>query len=1094
MIGRTFRGMIQLIGGLGAGLAVVMVLAAWRLSTGPISLAYLNPYIERTFSAAHDSFSIRLDDTILTWAGWKRALDIRIVNVRAVATDGKVIARVPELSISLSAGAIMKGLVAPKRIELFAPRLKLVRYEDGRLQVDFTDSTGPSAVLFGGMLDRLLAEPDPKQAMSYLERVNIFDADLTLEDRALGVSWQAPNAQVMLKREGKGIAGEVSFDLQVEGSQTHFTILGDYRPAGRRLDLGIAFDRVIPAVFAGIGPQFEVLNAFDLPVQGTLTASLTVDGAVESIGFDLYAGRGHVALPAPLAQTLRVKEAEVRGRYEAGSGSLEITEIFVDLGQSGELFIPAPAGHRMPLRSVRASGRYMMETAAFELDTLKADLHGPTADLSATVAGVGDHMTVEARGEFHNIPVDEFRRYWPAAWGRDAHDWFVANLSDGMVRAIRAKIKLRADGKGGFAVDSLNGDMTFEGVTVNYIVPMPKIRNVSATATFDTQSYRIAVDRGYSRGLTVTGGTVNVTGLDAYDQYLDLDLVIEGPFRKAMELIDHRPFGYAAAVGIRPGKTAGTATTRLKMNFIIEKTLTPDQIEISATSELRDVTIAEAVMDQEINADRLSLSVNRQGLDVTGRVKLGTIPATLIWRENFASGAEFRSRYLVSGRLENQQRSTELGLDFPPFWGEVVDGAMDVNLRYTVYPDDRRRLEAKVDLKDTALALKPFGWSKEKGVIGSAEVDLSLTGDGLRGESRFTVNADDLKILGGVHYAPDGSGLDRIELDRFAYGRTDLRGVLTPRTDGGWTIHARGESFDFAPLWDEFLAGKSELFAENEEQADGPPRFTITGEMAQVWLAAERQARRVSGTLDFDGKIWRNIDIKGVTGIKQPFTFRLQPGKNGNRVLSVQAQDAGIALRTFGIYNNMVGGTLTVKGVIADGDPEAPLKGQVRLKDYRVVDAPAVVHFVSILAVTGLLEALQGEGLSFSTLEAPFTYRDGTITVKDARATGLSLGFTAAGTIDTVSQKVNMKGTVVPAYAINSALGNIPIIGKILTGGEKGGGVFAATYQMTGPMADPKVSVDALSALAPGFLREVFGALSKGGTPIDLPQLEEAQQ
>ena len=66
-----------------------------------------------------------------------------------------------------------------------------------------------------------------------------------------------------------------------------------------------------------------------------------------------------------------------------------------------------------------------------------------------------------------------------------------------------------------------------------------------------------------------------------------------------------------------------------------------------------------------------------------------------------------------------------------------------------------------------------------------------------------------------------------------------------------------------------------------------------------------------------------------------------------------------------------------------------------------------------------------------------------------------------------------MQGTIVPAYMLNSALGNIPLIGDLFTGGE-GKGIFAATYAVEGPRDDPEVSVNPLAALAPGFLRELF--------------------
>ena len=121
-------------------------------------------------------------------------------------------------------------------------------------------------------------------------------------------------------------------------------------------------------------------------------------------------------------------------------------------------------------------------------------------------------------------------------------------------------------------------------------------------------------------------------------------------------------------------------------------------------------------------------------------------------------------------------------------------------------------------------------------------------------------------------------------------------------------------------------------------------------------------------------------------------------------------------------------------------------------------------------------------------LAAPFSINDGMLKVTDAKATGLSLGYTAGGTIDIDAEVVDFEGTVVPAYVINSVLGHIPLLGTLFTGGEKGGGVFAATYRMTGPMDDPEVSVNPLSILAPGFLRNFFRIFGEGAATSELPE------
>jgi hypothetical protein len=74
---------------------------------------------------------------------------------------------------------------------------------------------------------------------------------------------------------------------------------------------------------------------------------------------------------------------------------------------------------------------------------------------------------------------------------------------------------------------------------------------------------------------------------------------------------------------------------------------------------------------------------------------------------------------------------------------------------------------------------------------------------------------------------------------------------------------------------------------------------------------------------------------------------------------------------------------------------------------------------------------------------------------------------------------------VAPAYAINSILGNVPIIGPLFGGGSQG--LFAANYRVSGPSNDPDVTVNPLSALAPGILRQLFAPIV-GLAPVPQPE------
>ena len=68
--------------------------------------------------------------------------------------------------------------------------------------------------------------------------------------------------------------------------------------------------------------------------------------------------------------------------------------------------------------------------------------------------------------------------------------------------------------------------------------------------------------------------------------------------------------------------------------------------------------------------------------------------------------------------------------------------------------------------------------------------------------------------------------------------------------------------------------------------------------------------------------------------------------------------------------------------------------------------------------------------------------------------------------------QMDMNGNIVPFSGLNKAVGEIPVLGDLLTGG--GDGVFAATYTAQGPVADPRVVVNPLAVLAPGILRNIL--------------------
>ena len=174
------------------------------------------------------------------------------------------------------------------------------------------------------------------------------------------------------------------------------------------------------------------------------------------------------------------------------------------------------------------------------------------------------------------------------------------------------------------------------------------------------------------------------------------------------------------------------------------------------------------------------------------------------------------------------------------------------------------------------------------------------------------------------------------------------------------------------------------------------------------------------------------------------------------------------------------GGRLTVNGAYEEPRPGAALSGTAELDNFVLRDAPAAAKVLQAMTLYGLVEAVQGgDGLLFARLVAPFALTPEALVLRDARAFSASLGVTAKGRIGRERRVVDVEGTIVPAYVFNSLLGRVPLVGRLFSP-EAGGGLFAATYRVQGPLDEPSVTVNPLAALTPGFLRGLFGIFEQG--------------
>jgi hypothetical protein len=148
-------------------------------------------------------------------------------------------------------------------------------------------------------------------------------------------------------------------------------------------------------------------------------------------------------------------------------------------------------------------------------------------------------------------------------------------------------------------------------------------------------------------------------------------------------------------------------------------------------------------------------------------------------------------------------------------------------------------------------------------------------------------------------------------------------------------------------------------------------------------------------------------------------------------------------------------------------------EGVARLKDFRLLNQPFLARLFSAGSLIGFGNLLQNNGIAVDELKVPFSAKNGVIAIHDARATGPAIGLSAEGYLDRPKNDIELKGTLVPLFGLNSVLGIIPLVGDLLVS-KPGEGIIGLSYTVSGDADEPHVSINPLSMVTPGILRRVF--------------------
>ncbi len=1103
MIRRTSIIFFEFLAGLAAGAMILTLVAWWWLSSGPITLTFLNPYIEEALSPSDSTVAVEIDDTVLVWAGWERAVDVRVSNLRVLDLDRKVVATMPQVSLGFSIRALFRGMLAPTYLEILNPRVSIVRNSDGKIAASLADDSAESTgqgenIVLASLVGELLAKPDPSQPWGYLRRVGIVDADLTVADHLLGRIWQAPQAVITMKRNTAGITADFVLELKQTGVSGRLAGLAEFRSDTGTIDATLDFSALEIAPFVTLinSPPLQKIALANRQADGTLKLAVLADGRIGAAAFNLQGAAGHFNgyinldpqgieyksgitfedLPSGLLVEAYPKIADWVKTDLPLSGVVAVSGAFdgyvetatFDLsGGAGALEIARILPEPFLLESFRLRGTIEDDGARINIAEATLDLPKGQVIMNASATRVGADWSVRFDARGSDIPTNDVRKYWPLDAAKSARKWVVPNLQQGTIRESRVSLVARITESDEIVtkIESLHGGLSVDGLEVNYFHPLPKATAARADVTFTADRFDIAVLGGRLRDMSVDSGTVVITDVSGYNPKIDIDITVRGPLRTALTVLDSQPLAFLDNLGLDPEAISGTTAARLLFEFPLSNALKVQQIAVAAGATLQDVSIDEGPMGIAMQNGALELKVTGEGISAGGDALLNGVPVKVSWNESFKKSNSYKRKVNVIGDVSQAARQA-LGLPDLPF----LNGSVAADVMFTMAFDGRREVVVEADLQRASLDFPNLHWRKPPGSPGTVRAFAVVNADGGAVVEELKITAGDLKANARVELAPGSLDLQVLEFRSLQFAENELIGRIGFQDGKGYNIELTGKYIDIS----KFLSSEDEV--DSVAVFDAKP-LRVEARIAEVFLGDGQVLHDVRAVLDSTGTGWRFIDVDASVNDAR-LNIRYAPQGEG-ATLRISTNNAGDTLRALDWTKRVSGGNLLIAG--NQTGPGMPMTGKFSLQEFKVSDAPALARILQVLSLTGIFSALNQSGLDFVRLDGEFQYYGGVVNVKNTRAFGSSIGITTEGVIVTDGNMIKLNGTVVPAYTINQVLGKIPILGQILTGG-KNEGLFAANYALSGSFDDPQVSVNPLSALAPGFLRNL---ISVDVAPLD---------
>ncbi|WP_297773009.1 AsmA-like C-terminal region-containing protein [uncultured Roseovarius sp.] len=995
---------------------------------------------------------------------------VALHDVDVAGLDGVSLASLSSLEVSVAPQPLLRGEVQPATVHLSGARLVLRRRASGELSIilEGDGDAGDDTQTFTEQLEAFFA----RSQFAALDLVTADNLTLRYEDARADRAWSADGGRVQLAREGDEI--RLRGDVALLGARDYATTL-EVNYTGEigqnAAEFGVRFEDMPSGDIAGQSPALAWLGALDAPISGALRAGVDDDGLLGPLNATLQIGAG-VLQPTPATAPIRFKSARSYFTYQPEAQEIRFTELSVDSawGQAraegtarlvgmeagwprelqaqiriSDIVADPPGIYPEPLRFEAAAMamRLQFEPFIVTLGELSLSDQGRNLLVRGEARGRNDGWDLTLEGGIDGLAPERLLALWPRSAKPKTRKWLERSVHSADLSNIQLALRLRPDMRPDFFLG-----FDFDDLEATYVRDVPPITAASGHASLRDNRFAIYADQGHvdagqGGAIDVSGTSFVIPDVRIKESPARARLKTRGPVPAALALLDAPPFRFLEKAGQPVGLADGQARLEGELNFLLKDRLTPEEVAFEVTGDLRDVRSDMLVKGRVLSAERLAVDASNRHIEIGGEARIGEVPVRGRW--DMAIGRNPQGESRVRGQVEISGRFLdEFGIALPP--GSLTgQGQADLEVNFAKGQPGRFTLQS--DLAGVGLALPQLSWRLAEGQTGRLDVAgtlgqppdisaLTLTGAGLTAQGQVSLNP--------------GGGLDRAEFSRVAIGDwLDAPVALIGRGAGvAPAIEVTGGTVDLRKT---SLGGEGGGAGGGGPVALGLDRLQISDGIALSDFRADLNT--AEGTRGrFSGR------LNGIT----PITGEVVP-QGGRSAFRIKSDDAGGLMASAGLLQQARNGTLDL--VLTPAAKPGSYDGVLGIDSLRVKEAPALGALLNTISVVGLLEQFYGQGLHFSRVDARFRLTPQRLVLLEGSAVGASVGISMDGYYTMANRRMDMQGVVSPVYLLNA-------IGGAFT--RRGEGLIGFNYTLKGSASDPAVSVNPLSALAPGFMRELF--------------------